>query len=414
MYSTILARALSLFCLVFAAHTAFGGEWKLPLKVTVEAGQHARRNCAVSIDFAGPVPADAKWQIMDLTSGQPAPAQLDEQDRRRVWWLLNELPGGQSRQYEFRAGQPAAGSRLSVDQVAGSLTIKSGDSQILRYNTQHVTPPKGIDPRYGRSAYIHPVWTPQGAVVTDDFPPDHAHQSGVFLAFTKAVFEGRQTNFWEIKDQKGFVRFKKLLGTESGPVFAGFRVEQEHVDGTVPGGKVALNETWAVRAWQTGGAKPGVWIFDVESTLTCATNSPLELPTYHYGGFAVRGARNWKPDVTSFLTADKHTRADGNHTRTRWTDMSGSVGKGAEAGFTIFTHPTNFRFPEPVRIHPTMPYFVYTPCPLGDWSIEPGKPHVSRYRCVAHDGAADSQKLNQLWQDFAEPPIVSVEQSRSL
>src|SRR5262249_8682938 len=151
---------------------------------------------------------------------------------------------------------------------------------------------------------------------------------------------------------------------------------------TAPGGKVALNEIWDVRAWRVDGMKTGCWIFDVESTLNCASNSPLQLPTYHYGGFAVPGARDWEPEVTQVLTADKQTRADGNHARTRGSDLSGPAGLDAKAGFAIFTHPTNFRFPEPVRIHPTMPYFVYTPCPLGDWSIEVGKPHVSHYRCV--------------------------------
>jgi hypothetical protein len=191
-------------------------------------------------------------------------------------------------------------------------------------------------------------------------------------------------------------------------VFGGFRVNQEHVDLTVPGGKVALNETWDVRAWQTYGLKSGFWIFDVESTLTCATSSPLQLPAYHYGGFAVRGASGWKPDVTSFLTSQKHARVDANHTRPKWSDLSGPASNGEQSGIAVFTHPTNFRFPEPVRIHDKMPYFVYTPSQLGDWSIEPGKPHVSRYRVIVHDDLLAANRLDQLWHDFAESPSVSV------
>lgn len=404
-----LIRTVISFCIALLTIQTYGANWKLPTKVTVDAGQHARHDCAVAIDFDAPVPTDDTWQLVDVASGQAVPAQVDGADRRRVWWLLSgETPAGKTRQFEFREGKPTSAPQLIVDRKPDSLTIKSGEASILKYNTQHVIPPAEVDSRFGRSAYIHPVWTPGGAIVTDEFPPEHAHQSGVFLAFTKAVFEGRPTNFWEIKEGKGHVRFKAVSATAGGPIFAGFRVEQEHVDGTAPGGKVALNETWEVRAWQTAGVKSGFWIFDVQSTLTCATSSPLELPVYHYGGFAVRGARGWKTDVTSFLTADKQTRADGNHARTRWSDLSGPAGKDARAGFAVFTHPTNFRFPEPVRIHPTMQYFVYTPCPLGDWSIEPGKPHISRYRCVSHDGAPDAARLNQLWQDFAEPPKVVV------
>ncbi len=386
-------------------------ELTFPVRVTVTVGESSRSNCPVSFQFDASLPATGTWRLVEVTSGNelPVPAQVDGPEHRRVCWLLSgSTAAGQSRHFEFRLEKPSPNEEITVDRHPDSLTLRSGQSNILCYHTAHVTPPKGIDKRFGRSAYIHPVWTPRGAIVTDEFPRDHAHQSGIFLAYTKAIFEGRPTNFWEIKEEKGRVRFKSVLETTSGPVFGGFRVEQEHVDLTVPGGKVALNETWDVRAWQSGGSKSGFWIFDVESTLTCATASPLHLPVYHYGGFAVRGASNWKPDVTTFLTQGKHTRVDANHTRSNWSDLSGPASNGEQSGIAVCTLPTNFRFPEPVRIHDKMPYFVYTPSPLGDWSIESGKPHVSRYRVIVHDDLLTAERLDQLWRDFAEPPQVSV------
>lgn len=385
-------------------------ELTLPIQVIVEAGKHARMDCPVSFQFTAALPQPGPWCLVELTTAgaKPVAVQWEANDQPRASWILSgETAAGQSRRFEFRLGESPPGTDMIVDRQEDSLTIRRGESPILRYNIKHVVPPEKINREFGRSAYIHPVWTPNGAVVTDEFPPDHAHQSGIFLAYTKAVFEGRPTNFWEIKDEKGRVRFKSVDKTITGPVFGSFRVEQEHVDLTVDGGKVALHETWDVKAWQTDGPRTGFWMFDVTSTLRAATSSPLQLPTYHYGGFALRGARSWTPDVTSFLTSEKHTRADGNHTRPKWSDLTGP-GNGNPAGITVLTHPTNFRFPEPVRIHPTMPYFVYTPCPLGDWSVEPGKPHMSRYRCIIHDGAPNAERLHQLWDDFAEPPQVSL------
>ncbi len=401
------------WCAAAISNSLSAAELALPVRVSVAAGDSARINSSVSIQFDNPLPAQETWCLVELTSGieKLVPAQLEGSDRRRVWWMLTgPTAAGQSRQFEFRLGKPSAAEQITVDRQDDSLTVHSGESNILRYHTQHVVPPKGIDKRFGRSAYIHPVWTPRGAIVTDEFPRDHAHQSGIFLAYTKAIFEGRPTNFWEIKDEKGRVRFKSVINTVNGPVFGGFRVEQEHVDLTVPGGKVALNETWEVRAWQTGGSKSGFWIFDVESTLTCATSSPLQLPVYHYGGFAVRGASGWTPDATSFITSERHTRTDGNHTRPKWSNLSGPASNHEQSGIAVLTHPTNFRFPEPVRIHDKMPYFVYTPSPLGDWSIEPEKPHVSRYRVIVHDDLLKLEQLDQLWRDFAEPPQVAVAQ----
>ena len=70
------------------------------------------------------------------------------------------------------------------------------------------------------------------------------------------------------------------------------------------------------------------------------------------------------------------------------------------------THPTNFRFPEPLRIHPTMPYMVYTPSFLGNWEITPAAPHNSRYRFVIHDGNLSAETLQHLWQDYAQSPVL--------
>jgi len=84
--------------------------------------------------------------------------------------------------------------------------------------------------------------------------------------------------------------------------------------------------------------------------------------------------------------------------------MRGPV-DGHAAGIVLMTHPDNFRFPEPLRIHPTMPYMVYTPSFLGDWEIVPGRPHVSRYRFIIHDGELPPERIERAWRDFAHPLV---------
>ena len=166
------------------------------------------------------------------------------------------------------------------------------------------------------------------------------------------------------------------------------------------GGKVALIETWDVRV-SAPDWKSGYWLLDIATSIRCATDSPLKLPEYHYGGMAIRAAHSWTPPHVTFLTSEGDDRLKGNHTRPRWCDISGSI-DGKAAGIALMTHPTNFRFPEPLRIHPTMPYMVYTPSFLGDWEISPGKPHDSLYRFVVHDGNLSAEMLNQIWQGFAK------------
>ena len=312
---------------------------------------------------------------------------------------------------------PAQSPTVTVVDTGAALEARYDGRPLLRYNKAHVEPAEGIDPKYGRSGHIHPVWTPAGAIVTDELPPDHLHQSGIFLAHTRTSYEGRNVDFWNLAGGKGRVRFKELKETKSSPSSGQFQVVHEHVDltagddkteiGKTTGGKVAMVESFNVRV-STEGWKSGYWFMDIESSLRCATDSPVKMPEYHYGGMAIRAARPWVPKEVQFVTSEGDDRLKGNHTRPKWCDIYGAI-DGKTAGVALMTYPSNFRFPEPLRIHPTMPYMVYTPSFLGDWEISPAAPHNSRYRFVIHDGQLSVEALNRIWQNYAEPLAAAIE-----
>jgi methane monooxygenase PmoA-like len=410
---------ISLIALLVSAATASGEEPKLPLTLTVTAGERDHTDAPVAFSLP-PALAGAKGlRLVELADGKEAPVafQSDSRDDARLWWIARgSFAAGTKRTYRLEKVQVSQPSGIRVagyiDIVDSDRAIEArfGDKPLLRYNKGHVEPPEGVNPRYGRSAHLHPVWTPGGSIVTDELPPDHLHQSGIFLAYTKTQFEGRDVDFWNLGGGKGRVRFKERGDLTSGPVFGELQVTHEHVDltagdkseiGKTTGGKVALNEEWNVRIWNVG-LQSGYWLMDIASRASCAGDSPLRLPEYHYGGMAIRAARSWVPKEVHFLTSEGDDRLKGNHTRPRWCDIHGAI-EGKMAGVALLTHPTNFRFPEPLRIHPTMPYMVYTPSFLGDWEIRPGPPHQSRYRFVIHDGQLSAETLEQLWRDFADP-----------
>ncbi len=378
--------------------------------LVIEAGNRPRIDAAVSIALMIKPEEERSLRLVEITGRKviPRPSQIEPGTPPRLWWIVRgELPAGAKRTYRIDAGTAVAGPEVSVDRRAESVVVRVGESSVLQYNTAHVEPPAGADAKYGRSAFIHPLWTPAGIVATDQFPPDHLHQSGAFLAHTKTEFAGRTPNFWDLLGGTGLVRFKAVKNTTSGPIFGELLAEHEHVDLSAPEGKVALVETWSVRVWNIGGRDAGFWICDLTSTLNCATPAPLRLLKYHYGGMALRGARSWDAEHARFLTSEGKDRVAGNHTRPRWCDLFGPVGD-QTAGIAFLTHPANFRAPEPLRIHPTMPYMVYSPSHLGDWEITPGTPHVSRYQFVIHDGNLPETTTNRLWLNFAEPLVPSV------
>lgn len=286
---------------------------------------------------------------------------------------------------------------------------------ILDYQMEAGSVPDGVSEVFKHGAHLHPVYSPSGRVVTGNHPADHRWHRGIWMAWTKTEFEGQHPDFWNQGKGEGKeknseqllaeVRFDSLEKSWSGPVQGGFLSHHRFLDHTSGSTKEVLAETWEVTVYNLGSA----YILDLVSTQTCATKSPLHLPQYHYGGLGVRGPADWNPvDKVSMLTSNGDDRAKGDSTKAQWVRMSGEV-DGQATGLAILIHPNNFRFPQPLRLNPKNPQLCIAPSQEGDWSIEPGKPYVSRYRFLISDGPADAPALEAAWQAYAHPLKVTIE-----
>jgi hypothetical protein len=386
-----------------------------PVTLEVAAGGHDRVDSPVAFQLPASLADCRAFTLTRLDNGQVVPVQREPGDGARLVWIIRDkLPAGQSRRYRL-APRPAEAAAATGDAAAEAvrveddgkrLLVKVGEKPVLVYNQAVVPSPDPSQPYYARSGYIHPVYNPSGQVVTDDFNPDHMHQHGIMFAWTKSTFEGRPANCWDQKSRQGNVEHVKTESTGSGPVFGFFTTRLRHLNlNASEGPKPMLNETWRVRVYNLRD----YFLFDLVSEQTCAGPSPLVVEEYHYGGMAIRGSAAWLGETNGdFLTSEGHTRADGNHTRPRWCDIFGQL-DGRPTGVCLLGHPANFRFPQPVRLHPSMPYFCFSPEVLGSFTIEPGQaPYVSRYRFYVHDGRLDPREAERLWHDFAEPAEVRI------
>ena len=97
----------------------------------------------------------------------------------------------------------ASGGELSVKEDEKTITILNGDATVLVYNKAPTPDAAENDPVYTRTGYIHPVFTPSGKQVTDDFAPDHPHQHGLYFAWTTTSSEGRAPAFWNETETAG-------------------------------------------------------------------------------------------------------------------------------------------------------------------------------------------------------------------
>lgn len=376
--------------------------------IVVAAGEFDRRASVVSFRWEGLEPG---LRELEDSEGNRIPIQVEENG----WatFILPELRKGANRRYRLTGANSAAAqaAAIEVTRRGTKLRVTSGGKLMFEYQAEPGELPRAdIADVYRRGGYLHPVVTPSGRLVTDHFARNHLHQQGIWFAWTKTEFEGRAPDFWNMGQGKGRVDFVKVKRSWGGAVHGGLEASHAFVDLTVSPGKVALNEEWEIRAYQIRAEGKPYWLFDLRSEQRCASTSPLRLPRYHYGGLGVRGNWDWNgKDRTFFMNAERQTdRIQAHATRSRWCHMGGEV-DGALVGIAILGHPGNFRAPQPMRIHPTEPFFCYAPSQGGDWSIEPGHVYVSRYRFVVADGGPEPGELDRLWADYAHPVQVRIE-----
>jgi len=68
----------------------------------------------------------------------------------------------------------------------------------------------------------------------------------------------------------------------------------------------------------------------------------------------------------------------------------------------VLCHRDNFRAPQAARIHPTKPYFVFSPCVDDDFAIDREHPFRGKYRYLITDAAPDSKWLDEQWSQWCK------------
>lgn len=396
------------FTLRFLSLTLAGAAWcgsvlsAKTFRVTVAATDVDRAAQVVAFT----PPAEAKgFGVLTDAKRAPVPLQIDGSGVAR--FIVPAQKAGEALTFVLAEGTAAPAKGVEVTKEASQLAIAVGGAPALAYQMdKDALPRPDIAAHYKRAGYLHPVFSPSGKLVTDDYRPRREHHHGIWSPWTKTSFQGRAPDFWNTHDKTGTVEFVGLDWTWSGPVHGGFVARHRMMDLSAPTPVAALHETWEVTAYNVAEAR----VFDVLLTQVCATNDPLILPEFHYGGMGLRGSGEWLGrDKPAILTSEGVTDRVKAHTnKMRWLHIGGPVG-GALTGIAMLGHPDNFRAPQPMRVAEGEPFFCFAPSQGGDWRIEPGKPYVARYRFVVADGAPDRAKLDAFWHGYARRAEVTLE-----
>ncbi|MFZ2053899.1 MAG: DUF6807 family protein [Candidatus Aminicenantales bacterium] len=270
------------------------------------------------------------------------------------------------------------------DPAKGTLTVRDGKFEVLTYRFGDQLN-SGVDPKYTQSCYIHPLYSLDGRVLTDDFPADHFHHHGLFWVWPVVRTQGLSTSTWEPKLPRLRQHFVRWLKREAAN--GAFVLSVENV------WKVDEKETVAkeILTLRIHRADRTARAIDLELMIE-AVDEPLEIqgtPDQNkgYGGLCFRGA----PLFTgATITTDTGVlKEDAVNRPFRWADLSNG-----ELGISIFVSPDHPGFPTKWMIRNSYAGIINASWPgLEPVVLKPGEPVILRYRIYIHRGDAEAGEV---------------------
>ncbi|WP_308990781.1 DUF6807 family protein [Mariniflexile litorale] len=263
---------------------------------------------------------------------------------------------------------------------------------------------KSLNGAYKRSNYIHPLYTLDGDILTEDFPEDHPHHRGIFWAWHQLfVGDKRIGDGWEIQNFSWDVTSVEELKQKD----ASKAIEAEVLWKSNQWLDVHGNEKPLVKETTTIKVYPKEKNYrqiNIEISLLA-----LEENIRIGGSEDAKGYGGFSPRIK--LTDDViFTSSEGQVTPTNlplkadsWMDISGAIGKdGKQVGLTILCHPNN---PQPsnqwiLRTKRSMQNAVYPypgaiPVPLS--TIQPT---ILRYCLIVHNGSINTIDIPIIYKDY--------------
>jgi len=260
------------------------------------------------------------------------------------------------------------------------LELSEGGKPVFVYNFGMILG-KDFPESMRRSSYLHPVYAPDGVVLTDDFNPNHPHHRGIFWAWTDITVDGKKGDIWTVKGpfQDRFVAWK---ARDVDDATARLAVENGWYDGD----RKFLKEDVEIVAHRVVGS---VRVLDFTLRLE-ATGQPVEIVGTSEGkkgfsGFCFKFASpdGGKPTIT---TDQGVARKDGVLARHSWAQLAGTF-HGHPAGARVEDDSANPGYPRNgwLMRHQLCCLNVSYPG-LQPVTLSPGKPLVLKYKVTLFAG----------------------------
>src|SRR5687767_13653886 len=149
----------------------------------------------LEIQLKKPLSTSKAYFLKD-ESGKRIPVQLKD-SLTLVYIPAAPLKPGTSVTFHLGTSAKKAGVHpVKLLRQHNGILTQISDKPVFFYHTAQAMPPADSPAFYRRSGFIHPLYSPAGQVMTDDFPVGHVHQHAIFSAWTSTRFRNTPVDFW--------------------------------------------------------------------------------------------------------------------------------------------------------------------------------------------------------------------------
>jgi len=374
--------------------------------LVVEAGQQDRVMAPMSIEAPEGI---EQPKMIEAGSGRDVTCQVAD---GRLWWILDNLPAGQTKTYRLTAGEKA---KPIVD------VQRDGERKIVvRIAGKHVTTFE-FGPDVPRP-FFYPLLGPGQTPLTRGFPMvkdvpgevrDHKHHRSFWVAYG----EVNGVDNWSEEKNFGRQVCRKIDRAEGGPVFGAIEATIDWVNHE---GKKNLEERRRAVVYAVDGEAR---IIDL-TVIFKATEGNVHFGDTKEGGtISLRVSEELRElgkcggTVTNSdgIVGAKEGKAWGK--RAKWVDYSRTKDK--QYGIAVFDTPGNLRYPTHWHVRD---YGLFTANPFGvkcfdknsaetgGYTLENDKELVLRYRLFMHAGDVKASRVAERYEDYVTPPKASWKQ----
>ena len=308
-----------------------------------------------------------------------------------------------------RAAEPEqAAMAVRSDPAGERYTIYEGTRAVLTYNFGAVPVPQGVTGKYAvaRSDYVHPLYGPNGEVLTKDYSPDHAHHRGLYWAWPEVSYKGETRDLHAL--QGVFARPVRIVRQEAAADAAVLEAENVWKWGDQ---EEIVREFATIRAsrWKDGARSVDFQfrILALVDGVTVARRGQA-----HYGGFNVRLSSRAKQKIVFFTDPPSPPLTKGGieggelPARRAWGDVCGIPPEGkAPIGVAILQNAANPDYPGDWIQYPELNWLQPTfPAAKKAYPLSRETPLLLSYRLVIHEGEWTAEQLAAQWAAYNPRP----------